>query len=114
MDEITVAKRNVKYAGWIAMVNNCQDSGLPVRTWCNENGVRSKTYYYRLRKLRTMFLAQHKEEVIPEIEPLPVIAESKVELPAITFKFEGMSVEIPVGADETAITSILRAVKTAW
>ena len=34
MDEIALAKSSVKYAGWISMVEACQNSGLPVRVWC--------------------------------------------------------------------------------
>ena len=31
MDEIALAKSSVKYAGWISMVEACQNSGLPVQ-----------------------------------------------------------------------------------
>ena len=44
MDEIALAKSSVKYAGWISMVEACQNSGLPVRVWCKDNHVGYKTY----------------------------------------------------------------------
>ena len=50
MDEITTVKNQVKFAGWISMVEECQNSGLSIRTWCKENNVCYKTYLYRLRK----------------------------------------------------------------
>ena len=56
MDKIATVKNKVKYAEWISMVEDCRNSGLPVRVWCKENFVGYKTYYYRLRKLRSMFL----------------------------------------------------------
>ena len=49
MDEITTVKNKVKFAGWISMVEECQNSGLSIRTWCKENNVCYKTYLYRLR-----------------------------------------------------------------
>ena len=43
MDEIALAKSSVKYAGWISMVEACQNSGLPVRVWCKANHIGYKT-----------------------------------------------------------------------
>ena len=70
MDEITTVKNQVKFAGWISMVEECQNSGLSIRTWCKENNVCYKTYLYRLRRLRQMFLQEHSKEITPEITPL--------------------------------------------
>lgn len=117
MDEITIVKNKVKYSGWIAMVEACQNSGLSVRTWCQENDIGYKTYYYRLRKLRKLFLEEHKQELIPEITPLPVVAphqQENISSTTVTLHFEGMSIDIPEGTSEKTITSILLAVKTAW
>ena len=44
MDEITTVKNQVNFAGWISMVEECQNSGLSIRTWCKENNVCYKTY----------------------------------------------------------------------
>lgn len=114
MDEIALAKSSVKYAGWISMVEACQNSGLPVRVWCKANHIGYKTYYYRLRKLRGMFLEQHKEEVVQQIEPLPVVHPEPCISTVVTIHFEGMSVDIPNGASEETISTILRAVKSTW
>lgn len=76
MDEISVVKTEVKYAEWIAMVEECRSSGLSIRAWCEENNVNLKTYHYRLRRLRTMFLDQHKKNTVPEIRKLSVVTPS--------------------------------------
>ena len=39
MDKIATVKNKVKYAEWITMVEDCRNSGLPVRVWCKENYV---------------------------------------------------------------------------
>ena len=80
MDKIATVKNKVKYAEWITMVEDCRNSGLPVRVWCKEYFVGYKTYYYRLRKLRSMFIEEHKEDLIPEIAPLPVVPQQAIEL----------------------------------
>lgn len=73
MDSIAVVKNNVKYASWISMVNACQNGGMPTRTWCRANGIGVKTYYYRLRRVREMFLEQNNNVVTQEITKLPVV-----------------------------------------
>lgn len=114
MDNIATVKNNVKYAEWISMVEECQKSGLPVRVWCKENYVGYKTYYYRLRKLRAMFIEEHKEELLPDIAPLPVVPSQSPISSSITLHIDGMSIDIPEGTSENTITSLLRAVKSAW
>lgn len=91
MDKIATVKNKVKYAEWISMVENCQRSGLPVRVWCKENFVGYKTYYYRLRKLRSMFIEEHKEELLLEIAPLPVADPEETE-PIVKIDKKGVSI----------------------
>ena len=114
MDQISRVKREVIYANWQAMVEECQSSGLTVIEWCKRNNVNIKTYYYRLRKLRTLFVEEHKEELIPEFAQLPVAAIPEHARTNITIHLDGMSVEIPKGSDENTIAAVLRAVKSAW
>lgn len=75
MDKIATVKNKVKYSEWILVMEDCRNSGLPVRVWCKENIVGYKTYYYRLCKLRSIFIEEHKEELLPEIAPLPVVPQ---------------------------------------
>lgn len=114
MDKISVVKNEVKYAEWIAMVEECRGSGLSIRAWCEENNVNLKTYHYRLRRLRTMFLDQHKKNTVPEIKKLPVVTPSVPVTNNVMLHLEGITIEIPQGSDENTITSVLRAVKSAW
>ena len=114
MDNISIEKDKVKYAEWNAMVEACQNSGLPITTWCKENFISSKTYYYRLRKLRQLYLAEHNEKPVIEIAPLPVVPQQSAVTSNITIHIDGMSIDIPDGTSENTITSLLRAVKTAW
>jgi len=51
----TVA-RMVRLQSWAAQINECQQSGLSVRQWCEENGINMKTYYNRMTKVREAVL----------------------------------------------------------
>lgn len=114
MDSIAVVKNNVKYASWISMVNACQSSGMPIKTWCRVNNIGIKTYYYRLHRVREMFLEQNSDMVTQEIAKLPVVPISEPVTNNVMLHWEGITIDIPQGMDENTITSILRAVKTAW
>lgn len=114
MDNIAIEKNKVKYAEWNAMVEACQSSGLTVRNWCQENFISYKTYYYRLRKLRTLFLEEQNSETTSAIAPLPVVPQQPTVSSNITIHIDGMSIDIPDGTSEDTIASLLRAVKTAW
>ena len=52
MDQVTKAKVQFRREQWKQLIIECQQSGLPVRTWCSQNGFREQTYYYYLKKIR--------------------------------------------------------------
>ena len=64
---ITAVKQEVRLQEWSAQVEAQQASGLTVRRWCLENGIKPKTYYYHLKKVREQFL-----DSSPSIVPLSV------------------------------------------
>ena len=49
MDQLTT---NVRYQGWLQMLNMQKESGLTVKQWCLENHISQHCFYYRQQKLR--------------------------------------------------------------
>lgn len=51
MDQIT---HDVRRANWLSIIRQCQNrpEGMTAKQWMSDNGVRSKSYYYWLRKFR--------------------------------------------------------------
>ena len=70
MDKITDAKTEFRLKQWSKIIQACQTSGMTVVSWCNQNNVKIKSYYYWLRKLRTLtceagsLVPQKTEQVI--------------------------------------------------
>ena len=64
---ITAVKEEVRLRDWAAQIEAQQASGMTVQKWCEENGIKPKTYYYHLRKLREKCMAS-----APAIVPLGV------------------------------------------
>ena len=64
---ITAVKQEVQLRDWAAQIAAQQASGMTVQRWCEENGIKPKTYYYHLRKFREKCVAS-----APAIVPLSV------------------------------------------
>lgn len=50
---------------WLGIIRECQASGLKKRTWCRQNDINEKAFYYWLRKFRKM-ACENKELMIQE------------------------------------------------
>ena len=58
MSEIMEIRQQVRLNQWSAMVQEREDSGLSVKAFCKQAGIATKTYYYRLRRLREAAINQ--------------------------------------------------------
>lgn len=57
MDQVTLAKKQMRADNWRGLIQECQQSGQMVIQWCQPNNIKTKTYYYWLQ-LRTQALAE--------------------------------------------------------
>lgn len=127
--DIRTMKHAAKLAEWSEKVQACRTSGLPVKEWCEQNNVCTKTYYTWER----VYLAEVSKRLdIPEqlsvavtsgqmvrIEPDQLPDEEAAVSPAtpthstsdvaITMRYGNMSVEIPAGMAITQVTELMKA-----
>lgn len=73
MDKST---HQIRREQWTKIINNCLASGQSKKTWCRENGVCEKTFYYWQRILRNEAYIEMKELSIPT--PIPQTPEPPV------------------------------------
>ena len=64
--EIATIKQAVRLQQWSELIKTQQASGLTIKQWCEENGIKPNTYYCRLKKIREQFVEA------PAIVPLNV------------------------------------------
>lgn len=57
---------DAKFATWVSLIQKQAESGLPVKQWCDENGVTKNAYYYWKRLIKETYA----DSVLPEIVPL--------------------------------------------
>ena len=56
--KIQCVNDNVRLSQWKQIIQNCRDSGLPVKRWCDENNISEPSYYYYLKKFRELAIKE--------------------------------------------------------
>ena len=113
MDKITDAKTEFRLKQWSKIIQACQTSGMTVVSWCNQNNVKIKSYYYWRRKLRTLaceagsLVPQKTEKVI-----VPVPFHQTKASAAVTIHISSFCVDIHDGTSRETIEAVLSALKT--
>lgn len=71
MDNIT---HEMRLNNWTEICKQCQarPTGMTVESWCKENNIKIKTYYYWQRKVRQEVYKQMKDNLPALSEPQPV------------------------------------------
>ena len=117
MDQVTLAKNQIRADRWRLLIQTCQQSGQTVVNWCEENNINIKTYYYWLRKLRKLELCT-KELPVPVPEEKPVVfkqLEVAAPLPntrtAVIIRLPQATLEIADGASQQTIQAVLLALQ---
>lgn len=89
MDQVTQTKVLFRRQQWKKIIAECQASGLPVKTWCDQNGFKEQSYYYYLKKIREQ-----------EIEKIPVALPDPMEKPVL---FKKLEVQTPIHTQAAVI-----------
>ena len=107
MNGIMEIRRQVRLNQWGAMVREREESGLNVQAYCEQAGIATKTYYYRLRRLREAVGEQARSEASqPELVPYTPLAEFAVgQAQSIVIKTADTTIEIPVNAQPDVVAA---------
>ncbi len=124
MDNSTLEIRSEQ---WRSIVQNCLASGISKKTWCKENGISEKAFYYWQRKFRQEVYDQSKSELPvvqttfaevpmviqsePETDHLPPI--SRVTAPDIVIRTATITIEISGNASPAALALVKQVMKHA-
>ena len=98
MDKVIDAKTEFRLKQWTQIVQNCQTSGMTVVAWCSQNNVNIKSYYYWLRRIRSLacesgaLATRSNEHAI-----VPVSLKQTKTPAAITIHLPSISVDIHDG-----------------
>ena len=112
MDEIAEAKKQVKLRNWQMMYSEYQASGKAVRRWCAEQNLSTKTFYYRLRKLREAVIKQEQHEIVlvkacDEETHAPTANASTIRITS-----RGITAELPQDISPELLTALLKGLSS--
>ncbi len=117
MDEITQVKNRFRMEQWTQLIQDCQSSGLPIKTWCDLNGVKQQSYYYWLKKIRKAACEQQLPALQTESSKPVEFAKLQVNSPnsthqsAIMIHLPFATVEVADGTSQTTVEAVLMALK---
>lgn len=117
MDQITLAKNQMRAENWRGLISTCQQSGQTVVNWCQENGINPKTYYYWLRKLRKQELSGKELPItLPENKPvafkqLEVRAPLESTRAAVIIHLPSATIEVADGTSQATVEAVFLALK---
>ena len=104
---LQIIKENKNLAEWSRQFEECRNSGLSMRSWCEQHQIAVSTFHYRQQKV---WKALQKSSKFIEVPLSP--DESHNNNIAATVKVESICAEIHNGADEATLTAIFRALKS--
>lgn len=100
---------------WSQIVEECRNSGQTAVSWCGENNINIKTYYYWQRKVcnavcNELAITNNIEKPPAFVEVvLPAARSSEI---AIMLNLNSVCLQIHNGADESVIAQTLRTLKS--
>lgn len=117
MDKITHEMRLIQ---WTPIVRECRSSGMSVKSWCIENKVNEKQFYYWQRRIREeLYSALEKTESKsqPQFVQLPVSVDSSRNTPAfiadMIVHIGNNILEISNNVSEELLSKVLRVMSDA-
>lgn len=108
--QTSLVAQQVRLKQWAEQIRDCQNrpEGMDVKTWCSQNNITKANYYYRLRRVRAVYLDQIQDTASAFVElsdldkdgssPAPDVQHSETpqkEIPVIRLQNnKGLSAEI--------------------
>ncbi|MGN0492389.1 MAG: IS66 family insertion sequence element accessory protein TnpA [Acutalibacteraceae bacterium] len=108
MNEIAQAKAQIRLQNWQLMYSEYASSGLTVKEWCENNHLSVKTFYYRLKRLRTEALKQEQHDIVAVKQNTDMNTLSSENTGFIRISGRGITAELPQNISPELLTTLLK------
>ena len=89
---------------WAMLIQECNNSGLTKREFCQQRGISEKSYYW-LRKLRNQ-MAVAAGPQLAQLDSVPVPEDM------LQIHYRGAELKLPAGVDMDAVAALLRSIQS--
>jgi len=105
MADVLAVRDEYRAQTWAMLIQECNNSGLTKREFCQQRGISEKSYYYWLRKLRSQ-MAEATAPQLVQLEPAPRQDDM------LQIQYRGAELKLPAGVDLDAVAALLRSIQT--
>ena len=104
MADVLAVRDEYRAQTWAMLIQECNNSGLTKREFCQQRGISEKSFYYWLRKLRS----QMEEAAGPQLVQLdPRVVSNDM----LQIQYRGAEIKLPAGVDIDAVAALLRSIQ---
>lgn len=98
---------------WRDRIEECRQSGLSIKAWCSQNGLKNTTFHYWVKKLKTLEHQEAGANTFAEVVLLPETRNNtkclvKAEL---SLSYGNFSINIPDGFNPTTLTELVKVLQ---
>ena len=105
MADVLAVRDEYRAQTWAMLIQECNNSVLTKREFCQQRGISEKSFYYWLRKLRS-YMAETAGPQLVQLDSAPV-AEDMLQI-----QYRGAELKLPVGVDIDAVAALLRSIQS--
>ena len=105
MADVLSVRDDYRAQTWAMLIQECNNSGLTKREFCQQRGISEKSYYYWLRKFRSQ-MAETAVPQLVQLEPAPFQDDM------LQIQYRGAELKLPAGVDMDAVAALLRSIQT--
>ena len=105
MADVLAVRDQYRAQNWAMLIQECKNSGLTKREFCQQRGISEKSFYYWLRKLRS-HMAETSGPQLVQLESAPMRQDM------LQIQYRGAELKLPAGVDIDAVSALLRAIQS--
>lgn len=105
MTDVLAVRDEYRAQTWAMLIQECNNSGLTKREFCQQRGISEKSFYYWLRKLRS-HMAETAGPQLVQIDPVHVQNDM------LQIQYRGSELKLPTGVDINAVAALLRSLQS--
>ena len=105
MADVLAVRDEYRAQTWAMLIQECNNSGLTKREFCQQRGISEKSFYYWLRKLRSQMAVAAGPQLVP-LDSAPVVEDM------LQIQYRGAELKLPSGVDMDAVAALLHSIQS--
>lgn len=112
------ATQEYRLAQWLPIIKECKASGMTVKSWCQQNNVNEKQFYYwqgKIRKIasKSLPVTTQQSQFVPLSIPTTQSTYTEVFIPTMVIRVGSASIELSEQVQPELLSSVLKVLGDA-